>query len=417
MSHTYDAGTERVLAALRVAVHRDHRRRARRRRRALAVAVAAFTLSGAAVAATQDWWTDAPPATDPAVVDEQLRYRDMQGRPQQLADPALARTVARAPGATLIAAPTEKGGYCLIPQLPRKPGEPAVGAGLGFSCGFGPGKGTRAASTFGTLAAASEGAERLYVYGRMTHPAARAVDLGDAAGEPLRISLEPNGFFMATAPRSAWERLDDLRAEIAILDRDGQTIQRACVQFGPAPFSRIYRTADGFGRLAPAPCVAAGRRTSAPPHAVGGVHAPALSGTDVFTGERFTLEDVRGRPVVIQFWERNFVPASPSSPTHGTVRSSLDDLYVLAKSRPELGVVFVAINEDPRGLAGEVPWNAPPGFVHLRDRGREIADAFGVERFPALVFLDAEHRIRAKIVGVPTQSELMRGVRIARATR
>lgn len=381
-----------------------------RRWRTGALVFAVFVISGTALAATRDWWTAAPPATDQPVVDQQLSFRDIDGHPRVLADPALARTVARAPGATLIAAPTQKGGYCMLPQLPRKPGDSVVGSALGFSCGFAPGKNdARAASTFGTLAAAPDGIGRFYVYGRMTHPAAGAVDLTHATGETLRVALGENGFFMAALRRSTWERLDDRHDEIAILDRDGQVIQAACVYFGPAPFSRLARTADGFGRIRPAPCATEGHNVSAPPQPTEPTPAPAFDGIDAFTGKRVMLADFTGKPVVIQFWDWDHACDSGC-----TARSSLSELQTLARERPDLDLGIVAFNERPTGFDDIVRRNLPTQLAHLGDRDQQIAKAMGVERFPTLLFLDDQHRVRAKIVGVPTQSELMRGVRIAR---
>lgn len=381
-----------------------------RRWRTGAIVFAVFVISGAALAATRDWWTTAPPATDQPVVNQQLNFRDIEGRPRQLADPALARTVAEAPGATLIAAPTEKGGYCLLPQLPRTPGDSVVGSALGFSCGFAPGKNdARAASTLGTLAAAPDDTERFYVYGRLTHPAARAIDLTQAAGQTLRVALGENGFFMAALPSSTWERLDDRHDEIAILDRDGRIIQAACVYFGPAPFSRVARTAYGFGRVTPAPCASEGNNVSAPPQPTEPTPSPAFDGVDAFTGKRVRLADFTGKAVVIQFWDWDHACDSSC-----TARSSLSELQTLARQRPDIDLGVVAFNERPTGFDDDVRRNLPTGLAHLVDHDQQIAKAMGIDRLPALLFLDDQHRVRAKILGVPTQSELMRGVRIAR---
>ena len=253
MSLTYEPNTERLLAALRVAVMRDHRKRVRRRR-ALAAASLALMTTGVALGARQDWWVDAAPATDPAVVEPQLEYRDLAGQPQQLADPAKARTVATAPGLILNAAPTEKGGYCLLPHVTRKPGDSAIGAALGLSCGFAPSRGGLAASTFGTIATDAGGVARFYVYGRMTQPRAQTVDLSRAAGKDFRVALAADGFFAALVPEALWSRLRDERAEVAVLAADGSVIREACVLFGASPRSEDQSTMKILGRLGRRDC-------------------------------------------------------------------------------------------------------------------------------------------------------------------
>lgn len=201
-------------------------------------------MTGAAVAATRDWWTDAEPATNKEVVEVQLApERCRTGWLQQIADPALARTVARAPGAALVAAPTKKGGYCLLPQLPRRPGESVVGAGLGFSCGGG--------RRVETVAADSEGVPHWYVYGRILDAGAASVDLSDAAGTPLRVGLGRDGFFMASLPESSWGRLDDRWDNVAIADSGGHVIRKKCVCHRSTlrGCRRCHRRAGPTGRL------------------------------------------------------------------------------------------------------------------------------------------------------------------------
>jgi hypothetical protein len=45
-------------------------------------------------------------------------------------------------------------------------------------------------------------------------------------------------------------------------------------------------------------------------------------------------------------------------------------------------------------------------FPQLHDPRGEIAAGYGVDRTPTWFFLDGGHRIRAKIVGVPSEGEI-----------
>jgi hypothetical protein len=411
-SQTYDEQAAGVIDALRAAVHRDHRRR-RRRRRALAATAAVFVLTGSAVAATHDWWTNAPAATDQPVVDFQLaptRYPD--GHTELLADPKNVRTVARTAGATLIAAPSARGsGYCVLPQLPRAAGESAAAAALGFGCVGRAVSGDGGGSVFGTFTGVSGGDAVWFAYGRITDAGAIAVDLSDAAGAPLRAALGHGGFFITPLLRSAWERLDDRWDEIAILGSDGAIIRRTCVPFSPAPFSRVDGP-EGGGGLASAEndehCTHEGPIPQSPPQPVEATPAPPLTGTDILTAAQVDLRDLAGTPVVLEFW--NSVCTNETAARHGCQDTTLFELQALARSRRDVAVLSVAVRD--RLTAAERD-SLPTGYSHVRDPNRELAAAWGITEFPTLLFLDKDHRLRARIVGIPSEPEIMRAVRMA----
>ena len=398
---THELATQRTIAALRVAVRRDHRRRGRRRR-TLVVALAAFALSGVAVAATETWWLDAPPATNPDVVNIQLaptRYPD--GRLERPADPARARTVARTAGAALVAAPTDGGGYCVLPQLPRDPAQSAIEAGLGFSCIERKVDDDGRGSVFATSTTAVKGTAGWLAYGRITDDGATHVDLSAAVGRPFRVPLRRAGFFIAALPEASWPRLDDRWDEIGVVGTDGEIIRRACVPFGPAPYSLVEGPHGGGGTASAerdARCSERGRRVQAPPRPLPALPAPEFAGRDALTGTEVSLRRFTGKPVVVAFW--------------GAGRE--DVVYFLpglARERLDGAVVAIKVGSDSIERAERE--RVAVGFPHLVDPERRLARRFGVTALPAMIFLDADHRVRSRIDGSPTESEVMRGLRMA----
>jgi peroxiredoxin len=133
--------------------------------------------------------------------------------------------------------------------------------------------------------------------------------------------------------------------------------------------------------------------------------APPLAAPTIVSGRTVSLADFAGKPVVLAFW-RSICTADACQDT------TLFELQQLAQIRSDLAVIGVTARQQ---LSDEERRHLPLGYPHVRDISGEIAAAYAVTRFPTLVFLDHEHRLRAKIVGVPTEAELMRAVRRATA--
>jgi hypothetical protein len=93
-------------------------------------------------------------------------------------------------------------------------------------------------------------------------------------------------------------------------------------------FSRVARTADGFGRITHAPCASEGNNVSAPPQQTEPTPAPAFDGVDAFSGKRVRLVDFTRKAVVIQFWDWDHVCDSSC-----TARSSVSELQTLTRER------------------------------------------------------------------------------------
>lgn len=215
---------EALLAELRIAVERDHRMRRRHLR--VATAAIAVVLVGAgtvAAAARVQWWQNAAPPVNPEVVNRQLAPQIGESFPPT-ADRAHARTVAELDGATLVAAPVgTKDGYCLIPALPGS-------ADIGFSCEY--------QLTDEVRAYARPAPDpRWIIYGRFTDGRAATLDMSDAVGASLEVTLQPGGFFIADLPKDRWNALDNGAGSADVLDSNGKTLARVCLNFGPSPSS------------------------------------------------------------------------------------------------------------------------------------------------------------------------------------
>lgn len=102
----------------------------------------------------------------------------------------------------------------------------------------------------------------------------------------------------------------------------------------------------------------------------------------------FSSASLKGRVVVVCFW------ATWCRPSH----EAMGNLRTLRERHPELEVVAVSCDHDPRALRGELAEHGDGGFVHLFDRSRpgwhELANAFGVRMLPTLLWLDRRGIVR-----------------------
>jgi hypothetical protein len=221
------------LAETRTPLTRQRKvRRAMLRRRSLVPALAVLVLlaAGAAFAAVDGipWWQSGAPPVDPQAVVAVAR----DNMPANV-DTANARTVVQTGQAALIAVPLDRSGYCLIPTL----GDRGV---LGAQCEYqvvNPQTGDDDRLESYAQPASRPGGPTWVVYGRITDPEAATLDLGEAAGAPFEITLQPGGFFLAKIPADHWTTLANTAGPGRILDSSGTTLRTGCVNWGPSPSS------------------------------------------------------------------------------------------------------------------------------------------------------------------------------------
>lgn len=112
---------------------------------------------------------------------------------------------------------------------------------------------------------------------------------------------------------------------------------------------------------------------------------PALNATDLATGQRRTLADFAGRPLLVNVW----------ATWCGPCRVEMPGLNALAARLAPQGLRFVALNhgempERVRQFLAEVPVH---GTV-LLDRSQALLKAWGAQALPATFVLDATGRPR-----------------------
>jgi thiol-disulfide isomerase/thioredoxin len=143
---------------------------------------------------------------------------------------------------------------------------------------------------------------------------------------------------------------------------------------------------------------------AAEPVAVSPEDAPELSGEDPITGEEIELADFRGKPVVINIW---------ASWCPGCIDEAAD-LREFAADHPEavlLGVDFQDTFSGAREFYERWGWEHPSIF----DSSGSRTAALGLFGLPTTLFLDARHRIAARVVGATDRAGFERGLELATA--
>jgi thiol-disulfide isomerase/thioredoxin len=148
----------------------------------------------------------------------------------------------------------------------------------------------------------------------------------------------------------------------------------------------------------------AGEAVGAPaePVAVSREDAPELSGEDPITGEEIELADFRGKPVVINIWA-SWCPGC---------NDEAADLREFAADHPEavlLGVDFQDTFSGARRFYERWGWKHPSIF----DSSGSQTAALGLFGLPTTLFLDARHRIAARVVGATDRAGFERGLELA----
>jgi thiol-disulfide isomerase/thioredoxin len=139
----------------------------------------------------------------------------------------------------------------------------------------------------------------------------------------------------------------------------------------------------------------------ASPAAAGAV---SFSGTDVLTGEALDLAAYAGKPVVVNIW------ASWCSGCNAEAGALRD----FAAAHPEaafVGVNFQDSREGARSFYEEHDWAFPSVF----DPDGAIALGLRLQGTPTTIFLDADHREVARIVGETDEAGFAQGLEQATA--
>jgi hypothetical protein len=306
------------MAAESRALERRGGRWAARRWLVPSIVVVVLGAGGLADAGLGDWWLGGDPPDRPGEVAAALDFGPSHpGASTSRIEPQLelARTVARAPGAALVAVPAENDeGFCLVrvPDGEEADGNCFVGGDWseyveGWIHNTGSGR------IWYVLGRVREpGAARLVLFEEVTHPFDER-EPGATNAEPQVVDVGPGGFYLARVPESRWSELDLAYGSMSVLDESGAQIRRICRYLGLAPVSPLalgggmggkpVETADPDNiDLELEQCPRTGsavREASLEPVSPRELGLAALTGRYVVNGSRFSLSSLLGKPVIL----------------------------------------------------------------------------------------------------------------------
>jgi hypothetical protein len=338
------------MAAETRALERRGGRWAARRWLVPSIVVVVLGAGGLATAGLGDWWLGGDPPDRPDDVAAALDFGpEPPGASTSAIEPQLelARTVARAPGAALVAVPAEnEEGFCIVRVPDGKEADgncfdedwPEFHASWIFNTGSG--------LAWYLLGRVREpGAARLVFFEEVTHPFdVREPETTNA--EAQVVDVGPGGFFLVRVPEAAWSALDLAYGSMSVFDESGTQIRRICRYLGLAPVSPLalggkmgggpVETADPDNidlELEQCPRTGSAMRAASLKRvSPRKLNLAALTGRDVVTGSRFSLSSLLGKPVILAVF-RDF--------RIDTTSRLLLELHSFSRRHPESQVVAV----------------------------------------------------------------------------
>jgi cytochrome c biogenesis protein CcmG/thiol:disulfide interchange protein DsbE len=123
---------------------------------------------------------------------------------------------------------------------------------------------------------------------------------------------------------------------------------------------------------------------------------------------KVALDELRGIPVVLNFWASWCDPCADESPVleRGWQRWKRRDVLFL-------GLDMQDLHEDARSFLSELGVTYPS----LRDSGKKTSKRYGATGIPETYFISANGRVVAHVVGAVSAQQLDSGVAAARADR
>jgi thiol-disulfide isomerase/thioredoxin len=115
-------------------------------------------------------------------------------------------------------------------------------------------------------------------------------------------------------------------------------------------------------------------------------------------GEPHSLSDLRGRPVVLNFWSITCQPCRDEMPW-------LIQLSEAGRSRGTFSVVTVCVDEGWEQVRELFDTDEPPLTVLFDPERRVVRGEYGTERYPETFLIDRHGKIRARFDGARPWSD------------
>ncbi len=123
----------------------------------------------------------------------------------------------------------------------------------------------------------------------------------------------------------------------------------------------------------------------------------AANGKGSGANEQLNLADLKGHPVILDFWASWCGPCAVEAPV----------LDRLARRYESKGLVVLGMNvSDTPAVIKQYTSQKGLSYPMLVESGSHVSDSYGVEKLPSLIILDKEGNVMSYLVGVVDEASL-----------